>query len=233
VDMTHYINKMIDKFPETIVRNTKYPWTENLFQVKETSQKLSQEKAKKFHTFVMKSMFLCKRARQDLLPGIIFLITRVRSPNNQDWVKLVKIMNYLKATKNKIVRMSADNSQTIKWFVNSSFAVHKDMRSRTGAIMTLGTGAIVLDSTKQRVNARSSTKSELIAADDMISKILWTKRFMEAQGHQVKANIMYQDNSSAIKLEMNGKESSGKRTRHFHIKFFYFTDLIKRKEMEV
>ena len=181
----------------------------------------------------MKGMFLCKHARQDLLPGIVFLTTRVRSPNHQDWMKLIKIMNYLKATRNEIMRMSADNSQTIKWYVDSSFAVHKDMKSHTGAIMTLGTGAIVSDSTKQKVNARSSTESEMIAADDMISKILWTKRFVEAQGHQVKANIVYQDNSSMMKLEMNGKESSGKRTRHFDIKFFYITDLIKRKEMEV
>ena len=36
-----------------------------------------------------------------------------------------------------------------------------------------------------------------------------------------------------MKLEVNGKASSGKRTRHFDIKFFYFTDLIQRKEMEV
>ena len=32
---------------------------------------------------------------------------------------------------------------------------------------------------------------------------------------------------------MNGKASSGKRTRHFDIKFFYFTDLMKRGEIQV
>jgi hypothetical protein len=73
----------------------------------------------------------------------------------------------------------------------------------------------------------------MIAADDMISKILWTKHFIEAQCHHVSANIVYQDNSSAVKLEMNGKASLGKCTRHFDIKFFSFTDLINRKEMEV
>jgi hypothetical protein len=31
-----------------------------------------------------------------------------------------------------------------------------------------------------------------------------------------------------MKLEINGKESSGKRTCHFEIKYFYITDLIKR-----
>ena len=68
--------------------------------------------------------------------------------------------------------MSADDTQTIKWYVNSSFAVHKDMRSNTGAIMTLGRGAIISDSTKQKVNAQSSTESEMIAVDDTLSKIL-------------------------------------------------------------
>ena len=44
---------------------------------------------------------------------------------------------------------------------------------------------------------------------------------------------MHQDNKSTICLENNGKYSSGKRTRHFDIKYFYITDLIERKEVEV
>ena len=39
------------------------------------------------------------------------------------------------------------------------------------------------------------------------------------------------DNLSSMKLETNGKASSGKRTRHFDIKYFYITDLIERKEV--
>jgi hypothetical protein len=71
----------------------------------------------------------------------------------------------------------------------------------------------------------------MIAVDNMISKVIWTKRFIEAQGHIVKANIVYQDNTSAMKLEMNGKASSEKRIRHFDMKFFYLTDLIKRGKL--
>ena len=33
-----------------------------------------------------------------------------------------------------------------------------------------------------------------------------------------------------MKLEANGKSSSGKHTRHFNIKYFYVTDLVKRGE---
>ena len=57
--------------------------------------------------------------------------------------------------------------------------------------------------------------------------------FIEYQEFQVKLNIIYQDNTSTMKLEKNGKASSGKRTRHFDIKYFYVTDLIARQEVEV
>jgi hypothetical protein len=100
-------------------------------------------------------------------------------------------MKYLQVTRNDIARMSANNTQPIKWYIDSSFAVHKDMRSHTRAIITFGKGAIILDSTKQQINARSSTKSKLAATDNTILKVLWTKQFIEAQGHTVKANIIY------------------------------------------
>jgi hypothetical protein len=101
------------------------------------------------------------------------------------------------------------------------------MKSHTGATMTRGAGTITSISTKQKVNTRSSTESKLVAHDDVVSKILWSKQFIEAQGFTVNANIVYRDNTSAMKLEENGKASSGKHTRHFDIKYFYITDLIK------
>ena len=99
--------------------------------------------------------------------------------------------------------------------------------------MSLGKGSIQSISTKQKVNTRSSTESELVSMDDIISKVLWTKLFLEAQGYGVKQNIVLRDNTSSMKLELNGKASSGKRTRHFNIKYFYVTDLIARKELTI
>jgi hypothetical protein len=81
--------------------------------------------------------------------------------------------------------------------------------------MTYGNGALISLSRKQKLNTRSSTKAELVGADDAATMILWTKLFMEAQGYTIKSNILYQDNKSAILLETNGKKSSSKRTRAF------------------
>jgi hypothetical protein len=73
---------------------------------------------------------------------------------------------------NDIPKMSADDSQTIKWDIDLLFAVHKDMRSHNGAIMTLGIGAIISKSTKQKVHAKSLTESKIIAVNNTISKLL-------------------------------------------------------------
>ena len=42
-----------------------------------------------------------------------------------------------------------------------------------------------------------------------------------------------QDNTSVTNLEINGKESSGKSTRCFDIKFFYFTNISKSEKINV
>jgi len=47
------------------------------------------------------------------------------------------------------------------------------MKSHTEAVMTMGSQALISLSTKQKVNARSSTEVELVAVDDVIAKILW------------------------------------------------------------
>lgn len=180
----------------------------------------------------MKGMFVAKRARPDILPGITFLSSRVRQPNEGDWRKLVKIMGFLKETQDEVMHLSADDQCCINWHIDASFAVHPDMKSHTGATMTLGKGAIMSISCKQKVNTRSTTESELVAVDDALSKVIWTKLFVTAQGFKVK-NRVWRDNTSTMKLELNGKASSGTRTRHYNIKYFYITDLIKRGEVEI
>jgi hypothetical protein len=73
-----------------------------------------------------------------------------------------------------------------------------------------GKGAMQSIPRKQKMNVRSSTEGKLVAVDNAITMILWTKLFLEVQGYNVDKNIVYQDNKSPILLETNGKKTSGK-----------------------
>jgi hypothetical protein len=83
--------------------------------------------------------------------SVTFMVTRVTEPNEGDWKKFVKMMNYLKATKDEFPSMSANDTSTIKWHVDASFTIHKDMKSHTSATMTLASGTICFISTKQKL----------------------------------------------------------------------------------
>jgi hypothetical protein len=107
------------------------------------------------------------------------------------------------------------------------------MKGHTGGGPTLGTGFPFVTSTKQKLNTRSSTESELVAVDDCMPAICWTQYFLESQGNGVFENILYQDNQSVILLEKNGKASSSKRTKHINISHFFVTNRIANTELSV
>ena len=107
------------------------------------------------------------------------------------------------------------------------------MKSHTGAVFTMGKGAAYTMSTKQKINTESSTEAELVGVDDALPNVLWIRRFLTAQGFTVNDNVVYQDNQSAILLERNGQKSSGKRTRHIDIRYYFITDRIANKEVRV
>ena len=83
------------------------------------------------------------------------------------------------------------------------------------------------------MNGKSSTEAELVSVSDVLPQVIWTKNFVEAQGYGLGAPIVYQDNQSAIKLEMNGLASSGKRTRHINIRYFFVAEKVANEEVAI
>jgi len=61
---------------------------------------------------------------------------------------------------------------------------------------------------------------------------LWKKIFLKEQGYESETTI-YEDNTSAMLLEKNGKESSSKRTRQINIRYFFIKDCIDKRYLTV
>ena len=120
-----------------------------------------------------------------------------------------------------------------KWLIDVAYAVHKDMKSHTGDVLTLGKGAVYSRSTKKKINTKSSIEGEIVGVDDILPQVLWTNYFMRAQGYGSKETVVYQDNKSAILLENNGKLSSSKRTKHINVCYYFVKDCVERKELRI
>jgi hypothetical protein len=70
-------------------------------------------------------------------------------------------------------------------------------------------------STCQKLNTKISTEAELVAADNIMPQVLWTKNVLESQGYKVE------------------KSSSGKRTCHINTWYYFVTDRVSRGEMHI
>ena len=212
IKMLDSVEKMLKELPEEFDGTATTPAGNDLFKIDEDSPKVDEKKAQFFHTYVAKTLFICKRARPDLQTTVSFLCKRVRDCREDDYKKLKRMLQFIRATKDDYLTLSAASLHNVRWWVDASYAVHPDMKSHTGGALSLGTGIIYGTSKGQKLNVKSSTEAEIVGTDDVMPQILWTLYFLEAQGYKIDDTILYQDNKSSILLETNGRGSSGKRT---------------------
>jgi hypothetical protein len=97
------------------------------------------------------------------------------------------------------------------------WVAHFDMKGHAGVMASLGKGALMPSSARQKLNTRSSTKRELVRADDVMPHIMWTNCCMNAQGCRLSQTMLCQDDKSAILLKTKGKMSSSKRAKHVNV----------------
>ena len=90
--------------------------------------------------------------------------------------------------------------------MDAFFAVHPNMRSHTGVVLTLGGGALYGSFTKQKLNTRSSTQTELVGVDDALPQVLWARQILSGQGYAEIDLVIYQDNQSSFLLEKHDRK---------------------------
>ena len=140
---------------------------------------------------------------------------------------------YLKGTLYMKRHVEAYSLSIIRWWVDASYGVHWDCKGHTGAMMSMGKGALVNMARKHKLNTGSSTEAELVSIADVLGMMIWCNYFMEAQGYAIENNILYQDNKSTIMLAKNGRMSAGKNIKHINNSFFLITDKVAMGDLDI
>ena len=74
LNIAYYMDNMVKEFSEKLNSKGKVPQNDSLFNVNIKSPILDIEKAKLLYSFMIKIIFLVKRAKYNLKPGFIFLL---------------------------------------------------------------------------------------------------------------------------------------------------------------
>ncbi len=182
IKMKDYIKESIAEFGESIVRTAATPARKDLFDINEKSGELTTAARKIFHSVVAKLLCVSKRGRQDMQLPIAFLCTRVACGTEQDWSKLKRVLEHLNGSLDEFLRLlGADDIRKMKTWADASCAVHKDMESHTGGVVSFGQGAAMSKSSKHKLNVKSSAEAALVGASDYLPHPTWAKKRNEME----------------------------------------------------
>ena len=132
--MIKYLHNVLEDFIEDIRKSSVTPAADYLFKIREETErmKIPEELAVIFHTTVAQLLFVSQRARRDIQTPVSFLTKRVKTPDKDDWNKLVRTLQYIKATIHMKLTLKINAMNILMWFIDSSHQVHEDCKGHTG-----------------------------------------------------------------------------------------------------
>ena len=116
--------------------------------------------------------FSCTVSRNDW-EWDLFLIWVSQGFSKDDWVKLKRVLKYLKRTRKLNLGLSVGEMSVVKWWLEYLYVVHKDCRGHNKDMMPLEKIHMSSLSTKIYTNGNRSTQEQLIGVDTTMAKILW------------------------------------------------------------
>jgi hypothetical protein len=125
--MYDYLEDILAESPDNMKGETVTPVHSKLFQVNPECDKLDDKTADWFHRTVARLLFASKQARPDLQTDVAYLCTRVACPDKDDYGKLKKLIEYLRESTYLPLVFGWDESGTLTWSIDASFAVHMDI----------------------------------------------------------------------------------------------------------
>jgi hypothetical protein len=212
----------------------KTPAAENLYEVRQETPLATTETSEWFHSQVAKALYLAKRTKPECLTAVAYLTTRVTKCNLDDVVKLIRLIKYIRRTKNTgIILRPGKEGIVTRSYIDAAYGVYDDGKSVTGCITVIGnSGPVHAKSVKQKIVTKSSTEAELVATSDSANQTLHLRQFLVEQGHPQNEAEVFQDNISCMNLLKKGKSCS-ERTRHMSIRYFWLTEKIKKGDIKL
>ena len=81
--------------------------------------------------------------------------------------------------------MGSENLLKLETWVNTSHAVHEDMRGDIGGCISCGVGIIQGKSPKQKLNTKNTTDSEVVAVSEYVPYQIRIINILGRQGYAI------------------------------------------------
>jgi hypothetical protein len=237
--MPKLVQELEDSFFKDNWRSIESPM-DNRFD--EDTQDQSQRCAESsFRSLLGKCLFLVK-VRPDISVAIARLAKRSHKCTEKDMLALLRVVRYVLSTKEEGLTFTPaapaqlEQAMMLFAYADAAFCVYQDQKSHGGYCVKLGshdTCMFLSSSHSHKINATSSTESEVVEQCEVTKEIIYLREFLQGLGIKVdEPTVLFCDNKSAITL---GTTFSGnkKRVKHFLKQVHFLLDNVRRSVIKM
>ncbi|XP_019267120.1 PREDICTED: uncharacterized protein LOC109244478 [Nicotiana attenuata] len=178
---------------------------------------------------IIGSLMYLMATRPDIMFATSLLSRFMQSPSHIYLGSAKRVLRYIKGTLAYGIKYFKGEELTLIGFCDNDWAGSKDdMKSTSGFVFSLGSGAFSWQSKKQEIVAQSSAEAEYISVAIATSQAVWLRRILEDVGEkQDNTTKLFCDNKSTITTAKNSIYSS--RTRHIAVKYHSSEKKLKKE----
>ena len=233
-----YIDTLINRFSMQNSKKGFLPFRHGVVlsqeQCPKTPKEIESMKAVPYASAVGSLMYAMLCTRPDICFAVGMVSRYQSNPGQEHWTAVKNILKYLKRTKEYMLVYKASSLLPVG-YTDSDFQSDRDSRKSTsGCVFTLGGGAVIWRSVKQKCIADSTMEAEYVAASEAAKEAVWFRNFLldlDVVPSLQKTITLYCDNSGAV---ANSKEPRAHRTaKHIEHKYHLIRDIVKRGDVVV
>ena len=179
------------------------------------------------------SMLYLTAIRPDLMFPAGLLSRFMSSPSNIHIGVAKRVLKYIRGTSDLGILYSKTGGVSLTGYADSDWAGSiDDMKSTSGYVFTLGSGAICWNAKKQEVVAQSTADAEYISMVAAANQAIWLNKVLADLGQiQNSSTELYCDNKSAIAIAQNPVQHG--RTKHINVKFHSLREAEKNQLIKI
>ena len=171
--------------------------------------------------------------RPDIVSAVRAVARQTHNPSSRHWKAVVKIIAYLKRTKDLRLLFVRCGNFVLSVYVDADYASQSNWRrSVSGVAVMLGGAVISATSTTKHCVTLSTSEAEYVAITQGARMVLFTKavEFLQPQISGRTVDV-FEDNQGAIALAEN--PMSAGRTKHIDVRYHFIRELVEKKVLRM
>ena len=165
--------------------------------------------------------------RPDIARTVGNLARFSQNPGMTHWKAVKHLFRYLKGSMDVKLTYAPDpkSKSLFTTYSDADFAGNADnLRSTSGYVVKMGTGAVSWASRLQTINTLSTTEAEYVSAVSATQEILWLRNLFTEMGFSATDLPLCIDNMSALSVAKNPEHHG--RMKHLDLRFYWLRDVV-------